>query len=236
MKRFFQKLYTGSQAEFYDLLQKDLQYKRKRFIVTANPEAFMIGVRDSRYAQLLLDEQTTIVADGIGLVKGAQMLSIPINERIPGIEIAETLMKFGHQFHSSIYLFGAKPEVITAMKQLIKDEYPNLRLCGSSDGYIDDKEQVFQEMIKLQPDIVLVALGMPLQEQLIYQHLDRLKHGIFVGVGGSFDVLSGMKKRAPQLFIKCNLEWLYRLLSEPSRIKRFYNNNVKFIRQVRAMK
>ena len=236
MIRFFEKLYSESQTEFYRLLKNDLQQKRKRFIVTANPEAFMIGERDRDYAQLLLDDQTTVVADGIGLIKAANMLSLPIHERIPGVEIAEELMKLGNQFNSTIYLFGAKPEVIEAMKCLIQETYPHLRLCGYSDGYVADKEKVFQEMIRLQPDIVLDALGMPAQERLIYQHLDQFQHGILVGVGGSFDVLSGLKKRAPKLFIRCNLEWLYRLVCEPSRIKRFYHNNVKFIWQVRKMK
>lgn len=236
MKRFFQKLFTGSQQEFYQLLNQDLQTNQKRFIVTANPEAFMIGERDEAYAKLLLDDDTTVVADGIGLVKGAKMLSITVDERIPGVEIAEELMRAGNQMNASIYLFGAKAEVISKMKLLLTTQYPNLRLVGYSDGYVKDKDKVFQNMIALQPDIVLVALGMPAQEQLIYRHLSEFKKGIFVGVGGSFDVLSGMKKRAPAFFIKCNLEWLYRLMCEPSRIRRFYDNNVKFIRQVRKLR
>lgn len=236
MKRFFQKLYTDSQAEFQAVLKEDLQAERKRFIVTANPETFMIGSRNEAFARMLLDDETTIVPDGIGVVKAANMLSIPVKERIPGVEIAASLMKSGDQLGASIYLFGAKAEVIEAMKQLLSQHYPNLRLIGCSDGYVANKDQVFDEIAQLQPDIVLVAMGIPAQEQLIYRHLGQFKKGIFVGVGGSFDVLSGMKKRAPALFIKCNLEWLYRILSEPSRWKRFYNNNIKFIHMVRKMK
>lgn len=86
------------------------------------------------------------------------------------------------------------------------------------------------------PDIMLVALGIPAQEKLIYKHLNKFKKGIFVGVGGSFDVLSGTKARAPEFFINHNLEWLYRILKEPSRIKRFYNSNVKFIFKVKHEK
>ena len=79
------------------------------------------------------------------------------------------------------------------------------------------------------PDIVLIALGIPLQEKLINKHINDFKKGIFIGVGGSFDVLSGSKKRAPKLFIKLNLEWLYRILREPKRISRFLKYNIKFI-------
>ena len=98
------------------------------------------------------------------------------------------------------------------------------------------QDKVFDKISKSNPDIVLVALGIPLQEKLIYKHLSKFKKGIFVGVGGSFDVISGHKKRAPKLLIKLNLEWLYRIAKEPKRIKRFYNSNVRFIFKVRKLK
>lgn len=236
MKSFFHKLVNVSAKEFYARLDRVLREQERLFIVTANPETFMIGDRDDSFRSLLEDEKTTIVADGIGVVKAANMLSVPVQERIPGIEIAQQLMKLGNEYGASIYLFGAQPEVITAMKELIEKHFPNLRLVGCSDGYVKDKDHVFDEIVTYQPDIVLVALGIPAQEQLIYRHLHRFNKGVFVGVGGSFDVMSGMKKRAPKFFIKCNLEWLYRIVSEPSRWKRFYHNNVKFIGMVRAMR
>ena len=89
------------------------------------------------------------------------------------------------------------------------------------------------EGLKQKPDIILVAWGIPAQEKLIYKHLDKFDKGIFVGVGGSFDVISGHKKRAPKIFIKLNLEWLYRIIKEPKRLKRFYDSNVKFLFKVR---
>ena len=78
------------------------------------------------------------------------------------------------------------------------------------------------------PDVVLVALGVPMQEKLIYEHLKDFDKGIFVGVGGSFDVISGSKKRAPKIFLKLNLEWLYRIAFSPARWKRFYEGNIKY--------
>ena len=115
-------------------------------------------------------------------------------------------------------------------------EYPNLRILGYTDGYVQDKDAVFDEIVQLKPDAVLVALGIPAQEILIHKHYDRFEKGIFVGVGGSFDVLSGTKKRAPEIFIKLNLEWLYRIAKEPKRFKRFYDSNVKFIGKIRKMR
>ena len=93
-----------------------------------------------------------------------------------------------------------------------------------------------QKIVKLNPDICLVALGIPKQELLISKYIENAKKGIYIGVGGSFDVLSGVKKRAPKIFIKLNLEWLYRIIKEPKRIKRFWNNNVKFLIKVRREK
>ena len=119
------------------------------------------------------------------------------------------------------------------MKTVLNEKYPGIKLVGASDGYVKDRDKVFNEIIKLSPDIVLVALGIPYQEKLIYKHLDKFNKGIFVGVGGSFDVISGNKKRAPEIFIKLNLEWLYRIVSEPKRLKRFYDSNVKFLFQVK---
>ena len=85
----------------------------------------------------------------------------------------------------------------------------------------------------MKPDICLIAMGIPMQEKLINKYFKNAKKGIYIGVGGSFDVLSGIKKRAPKLFIKLNLEWLYRIIKEPRRLKRFWNNNIKFLFKIR---
>lgn len=236
MKKYFDKLYKGSAAEFHKQLKCDLENDNKRFIITANPEAFMFGTKDSTVDKMLTDSEVTTVADGIGLVKGAGMLGIDITERVPGVEIAEKLMEYGNELNKSIFLFGAKQDVIDAMLKVIAEKYPNLSVAGIENGYVADKDAVFERIAAASPDIVLVALGMPAQELLIYKHLDSFSKGIFVGVGGSFDVLSGTKQRAPEFFIKHNLEWFYRIAKEPKRIKRFYDNNVKFLFKVRKMK
>jgi N-acetylglucosaminyldiphosphoundecaprenol N-acetyl-beta-D-mannosaminyltransferase len=229
MKRFFRKLFPGTKEAFWEILKDHLLSEKRMFLVTANPEIFMLGKSDPQIGTLLLDEATTMTADGIGLVKGGKMIGMELPERIPGVEIAKELMGYGHEYSKSIFLLGAKQEVIDALCGVIEKEYPNLNICGAVNGYVQDKDAVFEDMKKLAPDIVLVALGMPAQEKLIYKHLRDFTKGIFVGVGGSFDVLSGMKQRAPQFFIKHNLEWLYRIAKEPSRIKRFYNGNIKFL-------
>ena len=233
MKELFDKLYNKSEESFYEILEKNLSQNKKTFIVTANPETFMMSEKDEEMRKLLLDNDTFLVPDGIGIVKAARMINYDVKERITGIDIANELLKLGNKQKKSIYLFGAKQEVIDSMEKVLKESYPNLNLVGMSNGYEKDKDKIFEKIVKTKPDIVLVALGIPLQEKLIYKHLDKFDKGIFVGVGGSFDVISGHKKRAPKIFIKLNLEWLYRILKEPKRLKRFYDSNVKFIFKVK---
>ena len=110
----------------------------------------------------------------------------------------------------------------------INQKYPNINIVGFSDGYVEDKDKIMQEIISLSPDLILIALGVPNQELLINKYIEKAKKGVFIGVGGTFDVLSGCKKRAPKLFIKLNLEWLYRIICEPTRLKRFIQNNIVF--------
>lgn len=236
MRKLFDKLYKKSAQSFYEILSDNLKNNKKTFVVTANPETFMISEKNEDVRKMLLDKETVMVPDGIGVLKAGKKIGYNIEERIIGIDIANELLKFGNEQKKSIYLFGSKQEVIDSMKKVIKEQYPNLKLVGTSNGYVTDKDKVFDEIVKLEPDIVLVALGIPLQEMLIYKHLNRFKKGIFVGIGGSFDVMSGMKKRAPKIFIKLNLEWLYRIMKEPKRFKRFYNSNVKFILEIRKYK
>ena len=236
MKKLFEKMYKKEEKEFNKIIHNNLVKNKKMFIVTANPETMMKSETDTELNKLLNDKDTILVPDGIGVVKASKTLGYDIKERITGIDIANTLLDYGNELKKTIYLFGSKQEVIDSMKEVLKEKYTNLKLVGSSNGYVQDKDKVFEEMSKLKPDIVLVALGIPVQEKLIYKHLSLFDKGIFVGVGGSFDVISGHKKRAPKLFIKLNLEWLYRIICEPKRLKRFYDSNIKFMFKVKKMK
>ena len=233
---YFNKIYRGSFADFQKELSEKLDREEKTFVITANPETLMIGQRDETYDAILRSADTTIVPDGIGVVKGANMLGIPLKGRITGVETVQGLFSLLNEKNRSLYLFGAKKEVLELLKAKLTADYPGIRLAGSCDGYVPDKDAVFEEIAALQPDVVLVAMGIPMQEKLISKHYHRFHKGIFIGVGGSFDVLSGSKKRAPAIFCKLNLEWLYRILCEPSRFKRFYDSNVKFIFCIRRMR
>lgn len=235
MRVYFEKTYQNGFESFVEELKNSLQTEKKEFIVTANPETFMIAEGDPKFDKVLKESHTRIVPDGIGVVKAAGMLGYPVKERVTGVEISKCLLRMANKYKKSIYLFGAKPEVVGLLVKKIKKDFPNVIIAGYKDGYVKDKERVFDEIVEAKPDIILVALGIPMQELLIDKNYDRFEKGIMIGVGGSFDVLSGMKKRAPEFFVKYNLEWLYRIIKEPKRIKRFFVSNVKFIFQIKKL-
>ena len=236
MRELLEKIYNKSQKEFFDLLEKNIKNEKKMFVVTANPETLMIGVNNPEFHEVLKQEKVTITPDGIGVVKALGALNIDVEGRITGVDISKHLLKIGNENNKSVYLYGAKPEVLEALVTKLGQEYPNLTISGSRDGYNNDGDEVFKDIIEKKPDIILVALGIPRQELLISKYFDEIEKGIFVGVGGTFDVLSGTKKSAPQMFIKLNLEWLYRIGKEPKRFGRFYKSNVKFIKIINKLK
>ena len=236
MKELFSRLYNKSAIKFYEVLKRSLLKEKKVFIVTANPETFMLSEKDDELRDLLVDSVTTVVPDGIGIVKAAKKLNYDVKERIPGIDIATELLELCNTFKKKVYLFGAAQEVMDSLKAVVMKKYPGIQLVGSSNGYVKDRDKIMADIVKKSPDVVMVALGIPYQEKLIYKYINKVNKGIFIGVGGSFDVISGLKKRAPKLFIKTNTEWLYRIIREPKRLKRFYNSNIKFMFKIRKYK
>ena len=236
MKKYLKIIYEKSEKEYFNLLKEYLENNEKKFIITANPETLTMAETDEEVSKMLLDKNNSVVPDGIAIVKACKTLDIPVTERIAGVDIAEYLLHEASQLKKKVYLFGSKQEVIDGMKNVIKKKYSGIKLVGATNGYIEDKDKEFENIKKVKPDVVMVALGIPYQEKLIYEHLNDFEKGIFIGVGGSFDVLSGTKKRAPKIFIKLNLEWLYRIMCEPKRLKRFWNNNVKFILKIKKEK
>lgn len=236
MINYIKKTYRGNSKSFFELIETNLIENKKMFIVTANPETFMKAYSIPEFDEALIKEDTTIVPDGIGVVKSANYIGIKeIQERITGVDISYKLLACANEHKKSIYLFGASNEVLDLTVKNVQRDYPNVNIVGYSDGYVKDKDAVFEKIVKLNPDIVLVALGVPKQELLISKHYDKFSKGIFVGVGGTFDVISGTKKRAPEIVQKLNIEWLYRIIGSKERMKRFYNSNVKFVFQIRKM-
>lgn len=205
---------------FLEKLMERVNSQQKTFVVTANPEIVMYANSDAAYMSLL-KEADYIAADGIGIVKGAQILETPIVERVAGFDLLTDLLEKANQQGSRVYFLGAKEEVLQQAVQNVQKKYPAIQLVGSRNGYFDFSDSSIIEAVQAtQPDMIFVALGFPKQEQWIHQYLNSASKGLLMGVGGSFDVLSGQSKRAPKIFIDLNIEWLYRLIKQPTRLKR----------------
>lgn len=229
MKDILEKIYNEEENIFYSILEDLLTTNKKKFIITVNPEIIMKSYKNIEIKEMLLNDNNILVPDGISIIKKAKQYNINIKERITGVDISSKALEICNKNKKSIYLFGSKKEVLDKLIININQKYPNINIVGFSDGYVEDKDKVMQEIISLSPDLILIALGVPNQELLINKYIEKAKKGVFIGVGGTFDVLSGCKKRAPKLFIKLNLEWLYRIICEPTRLKRFIQNNIVFM-------
>lgn len=232
IEAYLKRVFPGTAAEYARRAEQAMLSGERLFVVTANPEILMHAQRDPQVDKLLTSPEAEIVPDGISVVKAMEMLGLPVKERVTGVDLAEKLLDAAGRAKKRVFLFGAKEEVVSALAKKLRLKYPGIQV-EYRNGYEGDKDGIFKEIAAKEPDLTLVALGVPAQDLLIYRHLGDLKKGVFMGVGGSFDVLSGSKRRAPAVFVKTNTEWLYRIMKEPSRLGRFWNNNVKFLGEVR---
>ncbi len=215
-------------VNFYNTTLKDLIHeltsklvnKEKLFLITANPEIVMYALKDQSYMEVV-QQADYVTADGIGVVKAASMLNTPLPERVAGYDILTSLLDIAERENLKVYFLGAKPEIVSKAVDKTKQKHPGINIVGFQHGYTDvNDEKLINSIVEKEPDIVFVALGFPKQETWIKENMGRFKHGLFMGVGGSFDVLSGEMKRAPLVWQKFHIEWLYRLLKQPTRWKR----------------
>ncbi|KRM10339.1 WecB/TagA/CpsF family glycosyltransferase [Lentilactobacillus farraginis] len=207
-----------NQKDFEALLKKRIDAHQNTFVVTANPEIVMYARHNRLYNQLI-HKADYIIADGIGIIIGAKLLKQPLAERITGYDLFVSLLHWGSQTHKSAYFVGAKTDVINKLKQVVAKSYPGLTIAGTHNGYFGDDRNIVNDIARTQPDMVFVATGYPKQEEFIERNR-KAADGLWMGIGGSFDVLTGTVKRAPQSWQKMHLEWLYRVVKEPSRIYR----------------
>ncbi|WP_042143668.1 WecB/TagA/CpsF family glycosyltransferase [Paucisalibacillus sp. EB02] len=196
-----------------------LMSRSKCFIVTANPEIVM-NTRDIPGYKQIVQSADIVVPDGAGIVMAAKYLKLPIQERIPGFELMLDLLEFANEQNLSCYFLGATEKTSSKFIREINKSYPNIQIAGFHHGYFKDDKMIVKQISESTPDIVFVAMGSPKQDEWITSTYGQFSKGLFMGVGGSFDVIAGEVKRAPDKWIKLNLEWLYRLLKQPFRLKR----------------
>ena len=186
---------------------------------------------DDSKMRRITDEAQIVNADGASVVIASHILGKPLPERVAGIDLMQELLKLANEKGYSVYFLGAKKSVVEKMVHVLQLDYRNLNIAGYRDGYFSKKDwkNIGETLMKAKPDIVFVGITSPIKEYLIDFLMKQNVTGVFMGVGGSFDVLSGNIKRAPILIQKLNLEWAYRVMQEPRRLfKRYFFGNAKF--------
>lgn len=193
-------------------------------IITANAEILYRAHIEAEAAKLL-EEADLITPDGIGAVKASQWLGGPVPERVTGIDLLWRLTEIAAEKGWRVYMLGAAEETVSAAVKVLQSKWPELRLAGWHNGYFKANERpaVIRGVLEAKPDILFVALGFPGQDLFIREMLQTADTGIpavSIGVGGSFDAVSGNVKRAPEWVRKLGIEWAYRFAQNPKRLNR----------------
>lgn len=206
--------------EALDIAVRLAQADRPSYIVTPNAEIVVASRSHSDLKHALACAELA-VGDGVGVLWASRVLRRPLPEKVNGIDLMLALLKEARARSLRVYLLGASSEVVTLAARRIRTEM-GVDVVGFHHGYFSDSEDVdvFRSICAAEPDIIFVGMGSPRQELWMYRHVQILRRGVMMGVGGSFDVISGAKTRAPLKMQQLGLEWLYRLIKEPSRIRR----------------
>jgi N-acetylglucosaminyldiphosphoundecaprenol N-acetyl-beta-D-mannosaminyltransferase len=201
-------------TEIYESIRGYTSVYAAKQVITLNPEIAYDANHDETLKKAI-HEAAFVIPDGIGIVAAARRKGYVL-ERQPGIELAEYLLAHGEDL--SFFFYGAKPGVAEqAIKNLRKQH--NFKVAGFLDGYVDEKAAL-EKISESGADVLLVATGSPKQDLFVYSNKDKLGVKLALGIGGSFDVWAGIKKRAPKLIRDLHLEWLWRAGLDPKRWKR----------------
>ena len=192
---------------------------RCAYMVTPNPEIVMAAWDDPEVAEAI-ENADLVIPDGTGVMQAARILKTPLTEHLPRIDAATEILKRLAQDGGSVFLFGARPGIAERAAERMKKLFPGLKVCGTNDGYGSNDATVVSKINAAKPDFVMVCLGVPKQEKWMAKYAGKLDVGLMAGLGGTLDVFSGQVRRAPIVWQKLNLEWLYRCFAEPKRFKK----------------
>lgn len=230
-----------------------LNNDQKGYLCTPNPEMLLECQKNSNFLDILNGSLLNI-PDGIGILWAAQqiyqksskikaILELPfialapkrfqkiLKERVTGTDLVQEICKKAAHSPLKIYFLGAAPGIAEIAAEKLEKKYPGVKIVGTFVGSPDPKDiqEIINRINVTDPDILFVAYGAPKQEMWIHDNLHRLPSvKKAIGIGGAFDFIAGKRKRAPEFMQKLGLEWLFRLIQEPSRIKRIFNATVKF--------
>lgn len=221
-----------SMTESLELIDKHISTQQSLHHVVVNAGK-IVAMQDDAQLMQSVNEADLINADGQAVVWASKILGKPLKERVAGIDLMANLVDLAHQKKYKIFFLGAKEEVVKKVVQTYTAQYTENIIAGYRNGYFstEDEKDIANEIAASGAQILFVAISSPTKENFLYTHKETLSKVFFVmGVGGSFDVVAGLVKRAPKWMQNLGLEWLYRLLQEPQRMwKRYLLGNTKFV-------
>ena len=213
-----------SMKEALALVGKALAENKQTAVFTPNAEIAQLAVEQKEIRDLLC-RADILLPDGAGIVLASEILKTPLKEKVAGVDFGEEILSLAAQNGYSVFFLGGKPGIAELAAQKKKILQPTLSVVGTKDGYFQkegsENDAVLQQINESGAQILFVCFGAPAQERWINENRVRLPHvKLFLGLGGSLDVYAGIVRRAPNLFIRMRLEWLYRLIKEPRRAER----------------
>lgn len=197
-----------------------IQEGSQTHVITANPIMVMAALDNPPFATVLKSADI-VVPDGAGVVWAANYCGDPVAERVTGFDMMHRLLEQAEKHKWKVYLLGTSDEIIGAAADKLQLQYPQASIVGYRNGFFapSQDEEIVEEIRSLSPHLLFIARGMDKEEWSV-RFKEKLGVPFMMGVGGSFDIVSGKLKRAPMLVQKLRIEWLYRLLQEPSRYRR----------------
>lgn len=217
-------------------VERYMDEKKGALIATANAEMIMMADQDQVLKQIL-NQADLVVPDGAGTVWASNYLGVLMPERVAGYDLTQNLLARAPKQKRRIFFFGSAPGVAEKAKLKAEQQYPGIEIVGVRDGYFKKEQEadIIAQIKAAKPDLLLAALGVPKQEKWLNEHRKSLGVPVAIGVGGTFDVMAGVMKRAPLWMQKAKLEWLFRGLLQPKRIGRLMALP-RFVLEVRAYK
>lgn len=217
--------YNVCKLDKESIIDKINNSDKRNILFNINP-IIMVNFNGNIKYKKFINREKYNIADGIGTIIGLRFKDNYGYKQITGVDMFNSLIDNAYLNNKKIYLYGAKKEVIDRVVRVIKNKYNNINICGYMSGYSKESD-VLKDIKKCKPDYLFVGLGSPKQEDFIIRNEKMFKNiSVIMPVGGTFDVVSGLKKRAPKIYQKLHLEWLYRMVKEPKRIK----DNVKILK------
>lgn len=210
-----------NEDEFHHEVITSIKNNKRQIIFTPNPNIILSSRKDETLRDIINFANINL-ADGIGVVIASKILHSPLPCRLSGIDAGEFLLEYAAKNSLSLFILGGRSSSLKNAKKKIKMKYESINICGTHNGYFEakDNDKIIRQINKCKPDILFACMGFPRQEKWIYENADKIPSlKIAIGLGGSIDVWSGRLKRAPHIIRSLCLEWLWRMILEPKRLK-----------------